>query len=82
MDLSSMELWQVALLCYGAAMVIAFIICHFMASGLTTVRPQEYAHDYVVQGSFDLTLERDDYAGKRVDRVAKPQQQSQGRPRR
>lgn len=56
--------------------VIAFIIVTSMKSKLKTVASRDHAREYVREGSFNLTHERDLYLYSTVRRVAKPQNNS------
>lgn len=56
--------------------VIAFIAVFIMKGQLKSVRYESAAGNYVVDGSFSLTLQRDIYLYSTVRRVAKPKQNS------
>ncbi len=60
----------------GIGIVIAFITVFIMKGQLKSVRYQSAAGNYLVDGSFNLTLQRDIYLYSTVKRVAKPKQNS------
>lgn len=64
---------EVILICLAIAVAAAFIVTGIMKAQLKSVRRQNAAGSYVVEGSFRLTHSRDLYLFKNVTRHARPQ---------
>ncbi len=62
----------------AVGLITALIATGIMASKLRSVRPKVGASDYVKAGSLNVTLSRDMFLYRRVDRRAKPKQSSGG----
>lgn len=73
---------SVALMYLGVSLVIglvaALIVTGIMAAKLKSVRFKAGASDYVKAGSLNVTLSRDMFLYRKVDRRAKPKQSSGG----
>lgn len=55
-------------------LIISLIATAIQQSKMNTARREEYAHNYIKQGSFNLTDSRDIFLYTRTTRVAKPKQ--------
>ena len=63
---------EVILICLAVGVAMAFLVTGIMKGQLKTVRPQNEAGSYVVEGSFRLTQSRDVYLFKNTVRRARP----------
>lgn len=63
---------EVILVCIAIGILAAIIVTGVMKAQLKSVRPQNAAGCYVVDGSFHLTHSQDLYLYKNVTRHAKP----------
>ena len=63
---------EVILICIAIGIVAAIIVTGIMKSQLKSVRPQNAAGSYVVEGSFQLTHSRDLFLYRNVTRHARP----------
>lgn len=61
-------------ICLLLGILAAFITMKALTAGLRSVRFRQEASGYEVEGSFKLTGQRDTFAGRRVERFAKPKQ--------
>lgn len=61
-------------ICLLLGILAAFITLRALTAGLRSVRARREASGYEDAGSFMLTGQRDTFAGRRVERFAKPKQ--------
>ena len=73
--------WNVIFVIIGVSAVIGLIAVFVMKNAHKTAKPQRAACNYVKQGSFNLTTQRDLFLFRRITKVAKPQSNSGGRRR-
>ena len=59
-----------------AGLVVGYLIVHYMASGLISVRPKTDARDYVVENSMEFDDDSEVYLYSRTERTAKPKPQN------
>lgn len=55
-------------------LIAALIATAIQLSKMKTARSEEYAHNYIKQGSFNLTHSHDIFLYTRTTRIAKPKQ--------
>jgi len=56
----------------GIALLIAFCVMFYKLSLMKTVRKENYAQNYIKDGSFNLSISRDIFLFSRVTKTAKP----------
>lgn len=66
------------LVAVGIGIVISLIILLVMKSRMNNVKPNIYAGNYLVKGSFDLTQATEQFLRRDVTRVKRPEPQSSG----
>ena len=67
---------EALLIAFVVALIIAFIGTSALRSELKSVRTATEANIYIKEGSFNLTNEQDIYVCRKVEKTAKPKQQS------
>lgn len=70
---------EVILICLVIAVVAAFLVTGVMKSQLKSVRRQNTAGSYVVNGSFQLNHRQDLFLYKNVTRQKRPEPDRKGR---
>lgn len=63
---------EVILICLAIAVIAAFVVTGIMKAQLKSVRRQNSAGSYIVEGSFRLTHSRDLFLYRNVTRRARP----------
>lgn len=70
---------EAILICLAIALVVAFLVTGVMKSQLRSVRCQNAAGSYVVDGSFQLNHRQDFFLYKNVTRQKRPENSGKGR---
>ncbi|MBR4341725.1 MAG: hypothetical protein IKP88_03265 [Lachnospiraceae bacterium] len=67
---------EALLIAFFVALIIAFIATSSLRAELKSVRQATEANIYIKDGSFNLTNEQDIYLCRKVEKTARPKQQS------
>ncbi len=63
---------EIILACVAVGLLVAFVVTGVLKGQLKTVRWENQAGNYIVDGSFDLTQSTDLYLYRNVTRTARP----------